>query len=472
MSERHRIGPDGIREDGVATYPIDARDRQLLDDAVAQLSQQRMPLLLRSGNPDDRMFVAAFDGTGNDADRDPLHRTNIGLVRDRIVEANDRQQNGLQVGYVAGPGTQSRLLPRLIDGATGHTYEANLEDMYGQLIRQAKEWVRENPDATISIASIGFSRGAEQAAGFTRLVHERGIADPDSRVVTKDARGNTVVTYTRTLVPPARTAQVAVLLDPVPTGEPAGHDRRLPPSVIAAVQFTSEDERRNLFRASRHIDFGTTADGRFTNVWLPGAHGDLGGGYHRNGLSIRAGNLLADVLNATSDRPFLVRQPEVDDPRLDVVHRSERGMLLYRIMQKADRRGAGGLRDDLGGNRCRLACDRAEPADAALSSRFAWQPVAAGGEAARVQADDRMAAARREVDALFERVGTAALAGDEAALRAAGRDYLRSADGLRLQHDGARLAETLLRAPAQPQPAQDVTAEPPVHRHAAPALQR
>lgn len=200
--DKHRIESDGLRHDGVSTYPADAHDMQLFDEARRQLSQQRVPVFLHAGNPDERLFIACFDGTGNDANRDPSHKTNIGLIYDQVAEARKQGRQELQAGYVEGPGTQRNVIIRLLDGATGFTYDARLEQMYGKLIVQAKAWLRENPNARIRLADIGFSRGAEEAALFTRMVGDLGIADPDSRVVTRDARGHEVVSYTRTLVPP------------------------------------------------------------------------------------------------------------------------------------------------------------------------------------------------------------------------------------------------------------------------------
>jgi hypothetical protein len=127
-------------------------------------------------------------------------------------------------------------------------------------------------------------------------------------------------------------------MDPVGTGnEVRNDDRRLPPSVVSGIQLISTDEKRSLFKSDHIIDPGITADGRFAGIYVPGAHSDVGGSYHRDGLSNRAGNLVIDYLNGLSDQPFLTKQPEPDDPRLNVVHRSEEGMFIYRITPKVDR---------------------------------------------------------------------------------------------------------------------------------------
>ncbi|MEO6800193.1 MAG: DUF2235 domain-containing protein [Rhodanobacter sp.] len=187
---------------------------------------------------------------------------------------------------------------------------------------------------------MGFSRGSDQAAGLTRMVHQRGIQDPMGAVYTRDRHGQIKhVEYTvPALVAPGQVPQAVGLFDAVGTGEPMrDHDRRLPPSVISGFQIIATDERRVLFKSDRIIDPGMTPDGRFLGVEVAGAHSDIGGSYHRDGLSIRSDNLMTGYLNAMSERPFLKLQAVPDDPRLNVVHRSEDGMLIYRLGRKVDR---------------------------------------------------------------------------------------------------------------------------------------
>lgn len=380
--KEHRVGPDGIRRDGVATYPADAHDLQAYRDAADQLSRLPAPQFLSSGNPHDRLYVAAFDGTWNDADRDPEHMTNVGLMRRQIEEYRKQGNTDVQVGYVEGVGTQSGIVARTLDGAIGYTYDERLERMYVRFTQQAKEWLREDPQAQIRVADIGFSRGAEQAAGFSRLVHERGIQDPDGAITVRDENGNQVVQYTKPpLVPPGLTPQAVGLFDPVGTGEPRDHDRRLPPSVVSGFQITAEDERRGLFKSTSIIDPGATPDGRFLNVMVGGAHSDIGGGYHLDGLSTRSGNLMTDYLNALSDTPYLQKRAEPDDPALNVVHRSEQGMLLYKVLPKVDRREDEGTVERLVPKHLAGRDEdhfNAQPRDERMAAGFEWRPVNIG----------------------------------------------------------------------------------------------
>ncbi|MGH8050116.1 MAG: phospholipase effector Tle1 domain-containing protein, partial [Arenimonas sp.] len=266
---------DENKPDGVTTYPANAHDLQSYVDASQQLSELSTPVLLRSSNPHERIFIAAFDGTGNDVSKDEAtgHMTNVALIRRQILEAFPNTGDPIRVGYVEGPGTQDGFIARTIDGARGHTYEARLERMYEQLERQAAQWLREDPNAQIRVVGIGFSRGAEQAAGFSRLVDERGIQDITGIRRTRNEDGDRVVEYTRpALVEPGQVVQAVGLFDPVGTGVPRDYDRRLPPSVISGFQITAEDERRNQFKSTHIIDPGFQENNHFLNVTVGGAH--------------------------------------------------------------------------------------------------------------------------------------------------------------------------------------------------------
>lgn len=65
-----------------------------------------------------------------------------------------------------------------------------MEEMYYDFCVQANKWIKENPNSEISIASVGFSRGAVTASMFTRMVHERGIQNPVGMDIDRDPQGN------------------------------------------------------------------------------------------------------------------------------------------------------------------------------------------------------------------------------------------------------------------------------------------
>lgn len=396
MSHEDKLDKDGIRNDGVPYYEADAERLQTYVDASNALSNFHAPVLVHSNNPHQHLYVAAFDGTGNDELKDPQHKTNVAKINDQVDALVKQGNKQIAGGYVPGPGTQDHLIARTLDGINGNTYDERIEEMYKKFIDRAWAWKKEDPQAQISVADIGFSRGSEQAAGFARLLQERGIQDPAGAVYTYDSHHQIKhVEYTRPpLVEPGQVAQVVGLFDPVGTGEPVrDHDRRLPPSVISGFAIMSEDERRGLFKSDRIIDPGMTPDGRFLGVMVAGVHSDVGGSYHRDGLAIRSENLMIASLNGLSDKPFLELESVPDDPRLNVVHRSEDGMLIYRLGHKIDRLSPDGYNELLVPKReIGQVSDpyNAEPRDESLNRQFERQAVKVGAETVTPAAAKRL----------------------------------------------------------------------------------
>lgn len=447
--------------DDVSACAVGSHDMEMYVDAAKKLSQFRAPTLLHTGNPHERLYVASFDGTGNDKFNDPMHATNVAKISEQIEAIQQGGSRQIVSGYAIGPGTQTQRIVRTIDGALGYTHEVRVEKMYRRFIEQAQKWRLEDPLVDIRLADVGFSRGAEEAATFARVVDERGIQDPRGAAYTLDAHGNiTHVEYTKPpLMEPGQVAQVVGLFDPVGTGDPvAKYDRRLPPSVISGVQIISKDEHRGLFKSDHIIDPGLSADGRFLGFYVPGAHSDVGGGYLLNGLSTRSGNLMIDYLNALSDHPYLSKSPEPSDPGMNVVHRSTEGMLLYRVWGKIDRLQPDGYnsleapRHPRHGERVIGDPYNAAPRDEALAGGFDFRTVAVGpvpsdrvpataipADQAGTPASPSQAAAKRadvvrhtsnaSIDDMVERLYQAAISRDHRSMDAVANDYLQSAEG-------------------------------------------
>lgn len=372
MTEKHKMGSDGLLEDGTRIVPVTRQDFHIYDEAQQALSHLSAPALLHAENPHERLFIANFDGTGNDAEHDPEHVTSIGIFHKQLEKLSDKNQH-IFTQYLSGPGTQPDLIPRLADGICGYTYDARIEKMYGEFIRQADKWLKEDPDAQIRVVATGFSRGAEQAAGFTRLVHERGIQDWQGEKVHHHFFHANTITYNNSpLVAPGKIPQAVMLIDPVGTGLPYSRDRQLPPSVVSGFQLTARDERRDAFPSTPIIPLGASGDGRFLDVNVPGAHSDLGGSYHHDGLAILNRNLAVDYLNALSDRPLLQKQAEPQDLQHYMIHRSEDHQFFYgtRYMRQHGERSERGAQIGAPDCRATLACLPPEPVDAALASQL------------------------------------------------------------------------------------------------------
>ncbi|MGO3128447.1 MAG: phospholipase effector Tle1 domain-containing protein [Luteimonas sp.] len=409
--------PDNINADRAT-----ASELASFQKAQEALAGFEVPLMLDESRTEQRLFIASFDGTGN-SKRDPDKLTNVARIDEQFrryaEQAGERLGYApIQTGYVEGPGTQGGL-SGIFDAAYGNSYETRIEEMYYQFVVQAKAWLDENPDADIRILATGFSRGAEQAAGFTRLVEERGIQNPTGVEISRNADGLITgkVVYTQPpLREPGTVVQSAALFDPVGTGAPRQQDRRLAESVVSAFQITADGERRNLFQGTWITDSGMTLDGRFLNVGVAGAHSDIGGGYQRDGLGILAGNLMVDYINGQIRPPPLEKRALPDDPDHYVVHRSEEHLFIYGT-SIFDRHGERGMRDLLAPPSLRqIDCRDAMPRNEAMAASLEWRRAAigpvtgsvpvrdAGLETSTFASDLLSAAARDDGRAISERL--------------------------------------------------------------------
>lgn len=424
--------PDRVAVDPATPEQLAAFGR--VSETLSTLSTPR----LVSEDGADRLFVAAFDGTGNSKLKDSAgEHTNVANIDSQISEhvARETARQGFSAiasGYVEGVGTQGGL-SGLRDQGTGRTFDDRLEDMYYQFTRQAKSWIDQNPDADIRLAAVGFSRGAEQAARFTRMVEERGIRDPENAVIhrSSDGRIERVDYAGPPLREPGSVIQAAALFDPVGTGAPRDHDRRLASTVVTGLQITAEDERRNLFPVTRHMDPGITEDGRFYNALVPGAHSNVGGGYNLDGLSIRSGNLMVDYLNSLSDKPYLEKREEPTDPARNVIHRSEDHHFFYRTSE-FDRAGQRAHQEDLApANLCRMDCRDAMPRNEAMAADLTWRPVTIGPVpgAQSAPATEQSSMAPGSNTAAVERMLAAARDGNGQAIEAMTREQAQSERG-------------------------------------------
>lgn len=456
------VGPDGVTR-----YAATTHDLATYDDASRLVSQLQVPRLTKADDPNSRLFFAYFDGTGNDATDRKRTKTNIAHLHAATASAaGDRDDIG--TFYLKGPGTQENAVAALRDGIKGNSYDARLDTMYVEFCRQACRWLKENPDAQISLAGVGFSRGAEQAAGFARLVAERGIRDPDHMPARRNQDG--LVTRLDWAHAPVMKsgrdiAQVELLFDPVGTGVPLERDRRPPPQVISALQITAEDDTRDQFQGSRIWYLGFTHGGRGLNVPVGGTHSGVGGGYVEDGLARRSFNLAADYLNALTDPPFIPKRHL--RPDLDVVQRSVEHQRIYdedvfNANMRAGRPDGQrrGHFEVIGGNmRDRSAAARdAEPIDAALDARFERHPVRIGPvpetpaqfrdlPPARERTDLQPAPPRQgTMDWLLDKVVQSEQSNDRALARAAFSEYAASPYGQALAVQVARF-DALQREP-------------------------
>lgn len=336
-----QLAEDGLPQGDVSHYAATSDHLTSYDRAADELYRFKVPALLDTKDRHSYLLLGLMDGTGNDVAKDPLHATSVARFEAEALKLK-RSGVNISVAYEAGPGTQKNALVETFDAATGHTSESIADRMYGRLVKKANEIYRLDPDAKIAIHAEGFSRGASQVPLLARMIHERGIPNLGRPEYVADERGDLTKTYPHFHQAPGHTPMSVGLYDPVPTGAMQNLDRRLPPSVVSGFQINAADERRGLFPVDRIIPAGLSEDGRFLSVSVAGAHSDIGGSYLRNGLGTRSQNLMTDYHNALFSEPLLRRVPETYDPRLNVIHRSEEGNVLFRAWPKVDRDSAKG----------------------------------------------------------------------------------------------------------------------------------
>ena len=147
------------------------------------------------------------------------------------------------------------------------------------------------------VSIFGFSRGAATARLFARDLAANGFVDKVnigsrySRV--SDTNGDLRLDvwdlnlrWSKTLVP-GDEVPVAFLgvWDTVPTNIPSkAADWKVPASVAHAVHCMSLDETRNLFVPTL-FSYPKSRGADMKEVWFPGAHSDVGGGYYHDALS-------------------------------------------------------------------------------------------------------------------------------------------------------------------------------------------
>lgn len=249
---------------------------------------------------DDRLFVALFDCSWKSASKGPPEPTTVAWIRQQLTHRASRASLG--IGYVATDCARNNwlTLPNHGEAFAG----TRLAAMYKQLATQSEAWLREDPGARISLLIVGGSWGALQGVEFSMMVDVLGLHSPTGEI----------------LVPPRQTKQALALLAPTGHLPPELH---LPSSVISGFQLSPTDERRPGFQSLPILGKGRSDDGRFLSLPVPGSLSDVCGGYRLNGLSMRAANLMIGYINRLSTTPLLREQPEPDDPRMNVVHRSQ-----------------------------------------------------------------------------------------------------------------------------------------------------
>lgn len=309
--------------DKVPVTPMSAEQIAQLQAKVDETRMLQLPQLHDAKDPHCRLFVMTLDGTQNDAVKDRLHATNVGLIAVSIKSVESVRKD-IHTEYVAGVGNQ-KLLAGIVDSIAGLTVSKQAADAYTEFVEAANQWHREDPDVKISLAGIGFSRGSSALMIASNMVHEKGIPDLNSRVnkeVVNAVTGKieTEISYSSYIVPPGKVPQGLILNDQVATGMAENMDRRIAPSVVSLVQLQAENEHRAPFPFYSAED-PAKPDPRLHTLKISGAHSDIGGGYQLNGISSVTRQINEIVLKKFGAN-IAESTPETD-PAQYVIHDSE-----------------------------------------------------------------------------------------------------------------------------------------------------
>ncbi|MEX6508392.1 DUF2235 domain-containing protein [Jiella sp. M17.18] len=295
--------------------------------------------------------LAVFcDGTWNtpdDLDQGVPAPTNVVRMYNALAET-DADGAAQKKYYHPGVGTDGGLVDRLVGGGTGEGLDQNIMSAYRWLC------VEYQPDDRIYL--IGFSRGAYTVRSVAGMIARCGLLDLRDPALDHDVAWRDV----RKVFDAYRNKQAPNNLQGTYHGDGPGavpihflgvwdtvgalgipddlallnlldsprkyqfHDTRLNSQVLHARHAVALDEIRSSFRPALWSNVDSHADAR--QVWFPGVHSDVGGGYSRTGLSDGA---LLWMIGEAEAQGLAIRgnaKPQIAPDPLGVLHDSLTGV--------------------------------------------------------------------------------------------------------------------------------------------------
>jgi uncharacterized protein (DUF2235 family) len=262
-------------------------------------------------------LILLSDGTGNSAAK--LHKTNVW----RVYRALDLSKDDQLAEYDDGVGTSSLRPLALLGGACGVGLARNVRHLYAFLSRNYRDLPGDEKE---KVFAFGFSRGAYTIRMLIGLVRNQGLVDPElpeqafQREILRrwDAfRSERFRRFRRTPGEPKRLDVVKAqghvpnfafvgLWDTVSAyGLPIDElqhaidlyiypfsfsDRRVCDIVECAYHALSLDDERRTFHPVLWDESDAGDRARLQQVWFPGVHANIGGGYPKDGLAMSRSN--------------------------------------------------------------------------------------------------------------------------------------------------------------------------------------
>ncbi|WP_108449139.1 DUF2235 domain-containing protein [Halomonas sp. BN3-1] len=275
-----------------------------------------------------------FDGTWQVPDMDLEDgdtNTNVSRLYQAVAD-NPMAEGGTVKRYYHGVGSDLHWYDRLVAGATGLGLSEILVEAYVELVELLR------PDDRLFL--FGFSRGAYTARSLSGMLHTSGLLHPEHRQLA--GRAYALYRDRRRGPQSAEARRFASRYAWVPEIHMIGvwdtvgslgiplrsfaafnrrrfefHDTRLSPLVRHAYQALAIDEHRKAFAPTLWSPQTTTST--LEQVWFPGAHSNVGGGYRDRVLSDVSldwmmGRACEQGLPLLPDsRPLLGSPPREDD---------------------------------------------------------------------------------------------------------------------------------------------------------------
>jgi hypothetical protein len=249
-----------------------------------------------------KRLVLCLDGTWNADDSEQI--TNIVRIRD-LINPKLETERGIEyqrVYYHNGVGTGLSTRDKIIGGATGAGLGHNVRSAYRFLSQQYQEG--------IEIYVFGFSRGAFTARSIAGYIGASGLLEPEHcsaenemrawnfyRTPPDDRQPQDHEALAKLSYPDVKIRLLGVFDTVGALGVPLElfgnwnrrrfqfHDVALGTNVEYALHALAIDEKRGPFQASlwqypNHKNFEDVEQ-----VWFPGVHSNIGGGYENTGLS-------------------------------------------------------------------------------------------------------------------------------------------------------------------------------------------
>ena len=241
-----------------------------------------------------------FDGTGNSPAEaanftaDSASLTNV--LKSHVLLTEGGLAPTDHSFYYAGVGTYGTKLAQWAN--SGFAFEAaDIADILRRALLDFQCHYHANVERVVL---IGFSRGAALARRFAALIDPFLV-----RPIVIEAVMDTVASIGWPNLDKQRRPTQDVVFE---------HGCTLPNGVQRALHLVALDEQRLAFRPTL-----MNYDQRVTEVWLAGAHSDIGGGYIRDGLSDISAQVLFQWLTIQLKRPELWRLTAHIAKRIEVV---------------------------------------------------------------------------------------------------------------------------------------------------------